>query len=68
MCNILNIVKSKNKCIAIAHVSKISFLRMHRWVFLKNLEQKFQKKTLITLIFKLEALVIGNEFDFDGDI
>ena len=53
---------------AIAHVPKISFLRMHRWVFLKNLEQKFLKKTLITLIFKLEALVIGNKFDFDGDI
>ena len=68
MCNILNIGKGKNKCIAIAHVPKISFLRMHRWVFLKNLEQKLQKKNLITLIFKLEALAIGNKFDFDGDI
>ena len=35
---------------------------------LKNEEQTFQKKTVIILLFKLKALVIGNKSDLDGDI
>ena len=35
---------------------------------LKNAEQKFQKKTVITLVFKLKTLVIGNKFDLGRDI
>ena len=35
---------------------------------LKSAEQNFQKKTVITLAFKLKALVIGNKFDLGGYI
>ena len=35
---------------------------------LKNEERNYQRKTVITLIFKLKALVIGNKSDLDGDI
>ena len=35
---------------------------------LKNEEQNFYKKTVITLLFKLKALVTGNKSDLDGEI
>ena len=38
-----------------------------KWL-LKHEEQNFQKKTLITLLFKFKALVIGNKSDLDRDI
>ena len=47
------------------------FINFCAWAgecLLKNEEQNFQKKTVITLLFKLKALVIGNKSDIDGDI
>ena len=47
------------------------FINFCAWAgecLLKNEEQNFQKKTVITLLFKLKALVIGNKSDLDGDI
>ena len=35
---------------------------------LKNKEQNSKKKTFITLIFKIKALVIDNEAELDGDM
>ena len=35
---------------------------------LKNEEQNFLKKTVITPVFKVRALVTDNKSDLDGDI
>ena len=47
---------------------KIQFCTCAGEYLLKNTEQNLKKETVITLVFKLKVLVIGNEFDLDGDI
>ena len=55
--------------IVIAHVRKIYFCKYEDGCLLKSAEQNFQKKPVITLIFKLKALVTCTKFDLgSGDI
>ena len=47
------------------------FISVHgqvREFLLKNKEQNVLKKTVITLVFKLKALVICNKSNLDGNI
>ena len=47
---------------------RLNFCACTGGCLLKNEEENFKKKILITLVFKLKALVIGNNSDRDGDI
>ena len=51
------------------HVTKNSFIHLCAGeCLLENEEQNIWKKTVITLLFQLKALVIRNISDLDGEI